>query len=292
MKRVHIVGSGPRTGTTLLAELMAVCFHIDHSCKHESPICTDQPKEGNCLLTKQPGDFASVGLPLLLNPQLYVVCIIRDPRDSIVSFHGSRPGVYWTGLRYWKLFVNKYDKLAKHPHFVLIRYEDLVSNPDGIQKELMVKIPFLEKKHRFSEFHLVAKPSESSLKALRKVRPIERKGIGRWRNHLPRIKQQILIHGSISEELIKFGYEPDISWEQVLDGIEKDDCITARPEFLRFRDLIKHKKREMKESINIIIRSLGLSPEKFLAPSVKVYAISRSMLRLILKPSFEFFRKK
>ncbi|MCK5644246.1 MAG: sulfotransferase, partial [Gammaproteobacteria bacterium] len=136
MKRIHIVGSGPRTGTTLLVEVMATCFHIDHSCEHESPICTDQPKEGNCFLTKKPGDFASVGLPLLLNPQLYVVCMIRDPRDSIVSFHGSRPGVYWTGLKKWKLFVKKYDKLAKHPRFVPVKYEDLVSDPDGIQKQL------------------------------------------------------------------------------------------------------------------------------------------------------------
>jgi hypothetical protein len=198
-----------------------------------------------------------------------------------VSFHGSSPGVYWTGLRYWKLFVKKYDKLAKHPRFISIKYEDFVSNPDRMQKQLTKKIPFLGKKHRFTEYHMVAKPSESSLKALKNVRPIECKGIGRWRNHLPRIKQQISIHGNISEELIRFGYEPDTSWEHVLDGIAKGDCKTKLPEFLDSRRVVLHKKREIKECINILIRRLRLSPEKFFSPFSKVYAIIRSFPRLI-----------
>jgi hypothetical protein len=36
VKRIHIVGAGPRTGTTLLAESMAACFAIDVFEPHEA----------------------------------------------------------------------------------------------------------------------------------------------------------------------------------------------------------------------------------------------------------------
>lgn len=292
MKRIHIVGCGPRTGTTLLAEVMAACFHIDHTCEHEASICADQPKEGNCFLTKDPGDMANVGLPLALNPELYVVCIIRDPRDSVVSFHKKSPGEYWTGLRFWKLFVRKYDKLSKHPRFILIKYEDLVRNPNRIQRLLTDQMPFLAVKHRFTEYHLMANPSELSVKALKELRPIDPNSIGNWKKHLPRIKQQILIHGSISEELIRFGYEPDKSWECILDGIREKNYKTVRPEFIGCWDVIRHKNRELKESINILIRRVGLDPVVFFSPLTRIYSMGRSILRSILNARFESIRKR
>ena len=39
MERLHIVGLGPRTGTTLLAECMATCFEIDAFEPHEASLC-------------------------------------------------------------------------------------------------------------------------------------------------------------------------------------------------------------------------------------------------------------
>ena len=38
MRRIHIVGCGPRTGTTLMAELMGTCFDINASCQHEESV--------------------------------------------------------------------------------------------------------------------------------------------------------------------------------------------------------------------------------------------------------------
>ena len=276
MKRIHVVGSGPRTGTTLLAEVMAACFCIDHSCEHESPICTAQPEGGNIFLTKQPGDFASVRLPLFLNPDLYVVCVIRDPRDSVVSSHGNEPGQYWTGLRYWKLFVKTYDKISKHPRFIVLKYEDLVRYPDEVQIKLMEQMPFLNKRHKFTDYHLVAKPSKKSLNALKNIRPIEPKGIGNWTKHLSRVKQQLSIHGSISEDLIRFGYEKDDKWERILDDVNSENHMTVRPEYLNFQDNLKHKKREFIETVNILLRRIGLSPEKYFLPLITVYVDFRN----------------
>jgi len=262
MKRIHIIGSGPRTGTTLLAEVMHTCFKIDHHCEHEAPICTDEPKEGNIFLTKQPGEMSAVRWPLRLNQDLYVICIIRDPRDSIVSFHGSKPGIYWTGLRYWRQFTRLFPDLSKHPRFIHFRYEDFVHDPDAIQNLIKERIPFLEETHKFSDYHLVAKPSEDSLKALRSVRQINPVGLGTWKKHLPRVKQQIQIHGDITQDLIDFGYEIDSGWAEELVDVEAEIFKTHLPETWRLIDTYRRKRNQITEVFNIIVRKIGLSPGK------------------------------
>jgi hypothetical protein len=46
--------------------------------------------------------------------------------------------------------------------------------------------------------------------------------IGNWRNHLPRVAGQIALHGSITEDLIEFGYEIDDSWLSILKDVNPD----------------------------------------------------------------------
>ncbi|UBM62463.1 sulfotransferase [Candidatus Sulfidibacterium hydrothermale] len=260
MKRIHIIGSGPRTGTTLLAEAMVACYEIDNYVEHEARIFKDEPLTGNIFLTKYPADYYAVNLPLMLNPDLYVICIIRDPRDAIISKHGSRQDIYWAGLRYWKLFVKYYDKLRKHKRFILIKYEDLVSKPDEIQELIEKQIPFLKRKAKFSEYHLVAKPNKKALSALKGVRPILPNGIGVWKADLSRVVGQVILHGNISDDLIKFGYEPDKSWENILENINPNFGESFWPEYFTTFDLLKRKSGEYRELINIFLRKLGINP--------------------------------
>ena len=41
MRRIHIVGSSPRTGTTLLTELLTCCFQPEGFCEHELSIFSE-----------------------------------------------------------------------------------------------------------------------------------------------------------------------------------------------------------------------------------------------------------
>jgi len=259
MKRIHIIGSGPRTGTTLLAEVMHTCFNIDNHCEHEASIFTNEPKSGNIFLTKQPGEILAVKWPLRLNPNLYIICIIRDPRDTVVSSHGRQPDVYWTGLRYWKQFVKLHPRLSMHPRFISFHYEDFVSYPDKIQAKIMDAIPSLEKTHKFSEYHLYARPSSKSLNALKSIRPISPSGVGVWIRHLARIKEQITIHGSISDELIQHGYENDYNWEKCLVDVDFTRFKQNRPQFIRLRDRLEHQSHQLLEVLNILLRTLKSS---------------------------------
>lgn len=292
MKRIHIVGSGPRTGTTLLAEVMVACFDIDHSCEHEASICTNPPKSGNCFLTKHPGEIGSVRLPLKLDSDLYVLCMIRDPRDSVVSFHGLRPDVYWTGLRFWKLFTRKYDELKGHARFIVVKYEELASNPDAVQKEIMERIPFLEKKHDFRKFHMHAHPGESSLEAMKELRPISPNGVGAWKQHLARVKQQISIHGDISDELIRFGYEKDREWLKIINDVKDAHFESARPEFLGWRFYYREKRTEYTEVANILARSAGLDPVVVFAPVRWTAILIRYVFRVPRKVAKKFAKLK
>ena len=221
MKRIHIVGLSPRTGTTLMAECMAACFEIDAFEPHEAAL-TRVRRDANVYLTKSPDDLLSIAPRLQFDRHFHVICMMRDPRDVVVSRHGRRPSHYWTPLRIWKRRAQATDKLMGRTRFLMIRYEDFVREPDATQMLIQRHMPFLAPKQRFSEYHAVADPSPESLRALNGVRAIDAASIGRWRDHLPRLAGQLQRHGPITRELIEFGYEQDASWLAMLEGVEPD----------------------------------------------------------------------
>ena len=210
---------------------MAACFEIDAHTEHEDRIFTWPPPGARIFLTKAPRDIAVVGPLLRCMRNLHVVYVLRDPRDMSSSQHGSQPGVYWSGLKHWKAYTPHARRLAGHPRFVTVRYEELVRRPDAVQETLALRIPFLEPRAPFSRYHEVARPSPDSLDALRGVRPISAASVGSWRQHLPRVAGQIQQHGSISADLVVHGYEKDRTWESELDGVEPDLRPSHRSEF-------------------------------------------------------------
>lgn len=273
MKRIHIVGSGPRTGTTLLTELIKVCFQIDYANEHETSISISNHRFGKSgiILSKQPSEIKIVKYPLILDKNLYVICIIRDPRDMVVSYHGSEPNIYWCSLRYWQLFLKYYNKLKNHKRFIMIKYEDLVTNPNEVQSFIKKKLNFLNVKHQFSDYHVYANPSEDSVRAMKKFRPIEAKGIGHWLNNLERIKQQIDVHGNISDSLIKFKYEKNDEWMSILKNVEKKNFKTKTGEFFSKKELRKRNRKKWIATFNILLEKIHLNPELIIAPIINFY---------------------
>jgi hypothetical protein len=243
LHRIHIIGSSPRSGTTLLAEAIHTCFSVDAHCSHEASIAEPPPIRNGVYLSKQPGEILSVRLPLTFDPALRVLCVIRDPRDVCVSRHGSQPDLYWCSMRYWHLFLRQRHWLLRHPRVHCIRYEDLVRNPDAVQHSIGNFMPFLRVTHRFSQYHTVCIASPDSHRALRGVRPITSGSIGAWRSDRARVKHQLTLHGSINDSLIEFGYEPDCQWENELLGIEEASVRTKLPETFDFKYIANRKWR-------------------------------------------------
>lgn len=258
-QRVHIVSCGPRTGSTLLAEAMRACFDVDAWEDHEAGMYAEAPPGARVYLTKSPGDLLRVGPRLRVDRDFHVVYLVRDPRDTITSRHGSAPDSYWASLRYWKLFEPEGERLRERRRFTAVRYEDFVSDPDATQRRLAEAMPFLHPTAPFSRYHEVAEPSSKSLLALKGVRPIGSDRVGGWTAHLPRVKGQILIHGPISQDLIRHGYESDRSWEGLLDGVDPDLSAGHLSEHFSPRAIARRRAGRYRQAAKAVLRQTGLT---------------------------------
>ena len=233
-KHIHIVACSPRSGTTLLSEVMVTCFEVDKHYDHEIRFHLVSADDGQIVVTKRPKD--TMYMPALIDddPELYVIYVMRDPRDVIVSRHGKNKSIYYSNIRLWRQMHAYAKQMNGHERFLEVRYEDFVRDPDSTQQMIGEKFPWLEKTHNFSEYHEYAQISEKSITAMHSVRPIAPTSVGVWTQHPGRIKGQQMIHGSLSPELIECGYESSADWEQVLNGVEPDFSKSLYPEKLYF----------------------------------------------------------
>jgi hypothetical protein len=215
-----------------MAELMINGFLIDGYAEHELTIFKRPKGQFNIFLSKRPRETDCMVPLLFLDRHLWVICMIRDPRDVVVSKHGRDETKYWTNLRVWKECYRNVPKLAKHPRCLMVCYEDLVNEPDDVQDRILRRMPFLTKQFSFSQFHQKARPSRKSVKALGGVRPLSSGSVGAWRRHKPRLAAQLELHGSIAQALIELGYESDDSWMGELEHIAPNNHESKKAEHL------------------------------------------------------------
>lgn len=234
--RIHVVGVSPRSGTTLMVELLVASYEIDGYAEHEMSIFDRPPGSYEIFCSKLPADLLNVGALLRFDPDLWVIAMLRDPRDVVVSRHAKAPSKYWVHLGVWKRRCKAMRSLAAHPRFVVVRYEDLVREPGEVQSDLERRLPFLRRKGEFREFHGRTAASSRAQEALGGVRPIDASSIGNWRNHKPRLLAQLERHGSVDDELVEFGYEHDEQWRCELAGVAADNGSTFMSEEPRVLD--------------------------------------------------------
>ena len=231
-KHIHIVACSPRSGTTLLHEVLVTCFSFDKHYDHEIRFHLVEAEDGQTLLTKRPKDTMYMPTVIDDDAEIYVIYLLRDPRDVICSRHGKDKSIYYSNSRLWRQMHGYSQQMAGHERYLEIRYEDFVRDPDATQQLIAEKFPWLEKTHNFSEYHEYAQISEKSITAMHSVRPIAPTSVGVWTKSPGRIKAQQMIHGSLSPDLIECGYESTADWEQVLEGAEPDFTRSLYPEKL------------------------------------------------------------
>jgi len=199
---------------------MTTCFQVDDYCDHEQSLFRSSGRRGRVVCTKNPRETPYMPWALRVNPRLFVIYVLRDPRGVIVSKHKKFPDSYYSNLQIWKENEVYRKRLEQHKRFLVVKYEDLVSEPDNVQERIEAFLPFLKKKSLFSSFHLHATPSESTSVALGGLRPISSNRLREWENHLPRIRAQLERFGDVSSELVDLGYESDLAWKERLDAVE------------------------------------------------------------------------
>lgn len=245
MKRVHITGA-PRSGTTLMLEMMATGFSFDAFVSREVDILTPPARNVGTLLTKQPGGTATVGPLLRADPDQWFIFMLRDPRDVVTSVHRQDPDRYWTHLGQWRRRFADTRPHWQHPRLVVVRFEDLVRDPEGVQSRVARRLPFLAVRGPFSTFH--ARSHGADERALSGLRAPDTAAIGKWRRHKPRLAGQLQLHGPITDDLVALRYEPGARWERELDGVEPDLRPGHWPDFpdpAELRRSEEHRHRRM-----------------------------------------------
>lgn len=229
-KHLHIVGCSPRSGTTLLHEAMVTCFRVDKSYEHEMRFHKAWADDGQILITKRPKD--TLYMPAVINhdPDFFVLYVLRDPRDVIVSRHSKNKELFYSNIRLWRELHAVARSVYDHTQFLMVKYEDFVTRPDETQHAIQARFPWLEALHPFSQYHEHASVSDKSERAMHGVRPIAATSVGLWKNNLGRIKGQQALHGSLTPDLIDCGYEDSPAWEQELEGVAADTTKSVYPE--------------------------------------------------------------
>ena len=219
MKRLHIVGC-PRSGTTLMMELMVACFEKSGHCDHEMSLFEEPDGAPELFFSKQPSDIKFIEQAFKQDPDLFVIYMVRDPRSVITSVHRSRPDEYFCNYRAWKACADAAQKFTDQQRFIKVRYEDLVRDPDVIQQRIEQQFSFLDKRCDFSEYEKVARPSGDSLQAMGGLRAVDQSRVSGWQAHLPRVKAELTKAPEMLLDLIANGYEPDERWTSMLEDVE------------------------------------------------------------------------
>lgn len=79
------MGCSPRSGTTLIKEMMVNFFEFDAYTEHERSIFKEFDPALGLVCSKNPLDTVVIGSLLKLDRNLSVIYMLRDPRDTLSS---------------------------------------------------------------------------------------------------------------------------------------------------------------------------------------------------------------
>lgn len=219
-----IVTGCPRSGTSLMLHLLAGSVS-----NYEVKTNKDFKR------MREDGDFIIKGPTLLLNKPVRPVIMLRDPRSVLTSQVGTQyiPGRMGAAF-HPGYFVNMYtlangknfglmhfylrilDYLANDKDCLVVRYEDLVSDPT--EQQLRVGRYWNLRYHaQWSDYPWDIKKMKYGWEdKLNGIRPID--DGHDWRDHMERVNDVYMEHPELQFLLEAFGYEDDTSWAEAPDG--------------------------------------------------------------------------
>lgn len=210
--RVFIFGSA-RSGTTLLLNLFrsfedAVVRDGEHCV---SDLLVDDSR--SCVVVKRtPRCAEHLRRDVPHFQDIWIIDIVRDPRDVVTSKLDGWPGYYCDFSR-WARDVQVTTFLrGRHLKLLHLRFEQLLARSDDLQQQL-AEILDLRVLAPFSSFpdSIPSDVSPQALAALGGLRPLALDRVGRWRRDRAsrlRVAEQLKTYGSMEPLLRATGYSP------------------------------------------------------------------------------------
>lgn len=219
--RTHIAVCGlRRSGTTLLQMMLEFALPQARRFGREMSAwraATYQWRNHEVMISKAPDDIFRLGRLLQYYKhqaaRVRPIVLIRDPRDVFTSrLAGADSRRYFLDLGMWPQYRSILGTLLHIPGILLLRYEDLVTDTAGIQRQIdaFTGEPSLRP---FLDFYRESR-ADFDILPLNGVRPVDRDSIERWRRPEHRQRIQALLHadGGFADALIDLGYESSTDW--------------------------------------------------------------------------------
>lgn len=181
LQRIYVMGCG-RSGTWLLTAVLSSLDGVDFypeevPLQYFGLVSTDHPT----LVLKR--DALAHEHVEKTPPNIHIVFILRHPFDVLTSHNPATgyngyhiPPSRWLG----ETLALQYLVDTRRPNTTVVRYEDLVEDPHGVQRRLSdeLKIPIAKSPSQAVEGFSV---SERTIQSMHGLRPIDRKSIERFR---------------------------------------------------------------------------------------------------------------
>ncbi|MFW6145864.1 MAG: sulfotransferase domain-containing protein [Planctomycetota bacterium] len=242
-KHITICGF-PRSGTSMFSNMLGATllgFRFDRRERR----CTDALGERGNRVSKRPLDILETRTFATNNvhrKDIMVLILLRDPRDVITSVHENVPNEYFigyeAGCRVWGTYPNyqyamdhvglgeiyravQATRESKAVSSVVLRYEDLVADPDAVQSRLAETFG-LSFRGRSSEFHEHpdqhvfkppnTRPLDPSL--VKWDKQVSMQWVCRWTApvHRRRILDQVSRYPGLLSMIRELGYETSDTW--------------------------------------------------------------------------------
>ncbi len=247
MERQIIIAGHSRAGTTLFYNMLRSTLKGFELPDRETMAAETIGKPGN-YCTKRPLDILEMPYTFSRNfrkKQVDLIIALRDPRELLVSKHKSVPDDYFSAADFMYFSPKGKVPTFNNPGIIpvhngimqvardrmtfprgvfLLRYENLVDDPERIQQQLAEGLE-LEFEGNFSDFHKKDIPENLS-RALNGVRPVERASQAKWKlpEHRRRVIDQFQRFPELHRVMAESGYATDDEW---LKELIEEEAATA-----------------------------------------------------------------
>lgn len=238
--RIHIVGCS-RSGTTMLAYAL-LAFNNTHLFDRETnahawPSMKEtleflqmhvKNSEKQFYITKRNAgwwkpDHIQPTAKLIRKKGIFVINIVRDPRDVLSSKHPLAKNQFYVGRDLWldSFLATEYleNSLEGYPRHITMRYEDVVQKHEEIEKELLEKVglelsPGIAGMNRLKDCVEIKDVSGNMVKYMHKLRNFDANSIGTWRGdahkteHLHDLRNDREFSERLDQFMEKYNYGP------------------------------------------------------------------------------------
>ncbi|ETX01893.1 MAG: hypothetical protein ETSY1_05625 [Candidatus Entotheonella factor] len=239
IERIHIVGAS-RSGTTMLCYAMA-CFDRTLLHDRETSVWNYPTLSGSLglfanrigqsdklfLVTKRGANWwrrerLERLASFVRRYEIFLIHIIRDPRDVLSSHHPLRQRQFYVEPDQWEQSIKGaswlWQQLADYPGKLVLKYEDIVQDPQGTQA-LLCQQTGLQLRHGVTSWARLKENVEATqglgdmVSYMHQLRNFDPASIGKWRTNPDAVAHlEQLCHASpygvlLNEFMRMYGYE-------------------------------------------------------------------------------------